>query len=172
VIPLDFLRSLMRRPVSDEALTLAHHLGETLGPRFAGPPPGAAAAPAGAALAWAALDHIHAHPEEYDRLVWIARPTTGGPLVAGFDARVCLLAGDQPDFDPRSPAGPYGTARVTVGGVRRGVRDRACELLGLDPAARNPVLTPLSTDGLAALVEWTFGPRPVDDVPPNAGGAS
>lgn len=104
-----------------------------------------------AELAWAAIDHIEANPETYDGIVWIARH--GNLITADFAGRVCLINGDQPDFDSGTEhETPWVT---TTDGDLVSVPWRAKTLLGIDPYDECAELP-----GTAAEVEKLFGPRP------------
>lgn len=103
-----------------------------------------------AELAWAAIDHITANPDAYDGLVWISRGH--GPMVADFAGRVCLIAGETPDFD--DDANETAWLRTDTGGMVL-VSFRAKQLLGIDPYDECETLPET-----AAEVEKRFGPRP------------
>jgi hypothetical protein len=155
VSAIEYLRWMMRRPITDETPAIAPYAGETSGARINRLAPETAPPLTGAALAWAALDHIQARPEEYDPLVFIAR-SGNGPLVAGFDGRVCLLAGDAAMFDRSERE----TLRVTTPDRAPWlVFDRAAHLLGIS-SEHLLIATPPTSRDLPALVGQTFGPRP------------
>jgi hypothetical protein len=116
-----------------------------------------------AELAYRALDHIDAFPEQHEQGVWIANNACG--TVACLAGRVCLLSGDQPDDDIYENDR---TAGVLPAGADEStdVSERAAELLGLpgyDPesAYGHPLFNARNTrDDLGRLVAEIFGPRP------------
>ncbi len=119
-----------------------------------------------AELAYRVLDHIDAHPSEWNQTVWVLNEGDCGTsaCAAGW---TCLLAGDQPRFhSDGDPEAEY----VTPGGKRSRVYipDRAAELLGMEPDGGEQtgyrLFEPNNTrDDLGRLVAEIFGPRPVTD---------
>ncbi len=112
-----------------------------------------------AALAYAVLDHIDAHPEQWNQNEWWCR--TGG-CFAGW---TCVLSGDEPVHDG---------CTWQAGG--RDVSERAAELLGFDDEEEmhDTAFAALGHPGdefdlfnggndradLGRIVEALFGPRP------------
>lgn len=120
-----------------------------------------------AELAYKVLDHIDAHPEQWNQGVYIGKAECG--TVACFAGWACLLSGEEPRFpDDR----PLTDMLLRPSGAWTLVPERAEVLLGIerfvdeledpeDPdddvdlfAANN------SREWLGVLVEHLFGPRP------------
>jgi hypothetical protein len=113
-----------------------------------------------AGLAYAVLDHIDAHPEQWDQDVWMGKADCG--TIACFAGWVCLLSGEEPDFDE--------WMELLDG---KSVPERAEELLGAprylayvtgDWGDRRDLFAGENTrEQLGAYVEEIFGMRPVGE---------
>jgi len=123
-----------------------------------------------AELAYRALDHIDANPDQHDQRVWISKDSCG--TVACLAGWVCLLAGDKPAYEP------YGedpeTELVTVLSVGTpaydmGVPRRAADLLGIPYDSTSLFGHRLfsadnTREDLGRIVAEIFGPRPDEPV--------
>lgn len=120
-----------------------------------------------AALAYAVLDQIDAHPEQWNQGVWVGRAACG--TVACLAGWACLLAGDRAAYLGDDEE----TDRVTIDGDTEQAYDklipaRAAELLGIpfDPigySGHELFRVTHSREDLGRLVEEIFGPRPDSD---------
>jgi hypothetical protein len=109
-------------------------------------------------LAYKALDHIDAHPEQWDQGIWIIESECG--TVGCFAGWAVLLAGGTVGltagrYDPVVTGGPEGIVGLIVD-------DAAEVLLRSDCIAGNrDLFDPHNTRGdLGRLVAEIFGPRP------------
>lgn len=115
-------------------------------------------------LAWKVLDHIAAHPEQWDQKTWLKRTDCGtAGCFAGWTA---LLSGDKPDWLECGGAlfGEY-TSFVRVNAnnrmVGRTVETRAAELLDIDEEDAYFLFNATNDlDDLTRYVNKIFGPRP------------
>lgn len=126
-----------------------------------------------AALAYRVLDHIDAHPEQWNQGLYIGKAECG--TVACFAGWTCLLSGETPSY---FGDGQTETSWLTFNGDQIPVADRAEQLLGVDRyielgegGADDLFGGGNSREDLGELVEELFGPRPAD-LPPHAGSAS
>lgn len=123
-----------------------------------------------AALAYAVLDQITAHPQRWDQSNWITE--TDCDTAACFAGWACLLSGDRPSHEQGVlRPGPSGTfkhlAAVEVAGIflPRTVRYRAAELLDIGCNDADALFAWNNTiDQLHQLVARIFGPRPLPNV--------
>lgn len=117
-----------------------------------------------AALAYRVLDHIDAHPEQWDQGDWWRR--TGCGTRGCFAGWALALSGvEMPDH-------PFASDLVTVDGERFLLRAAAYGLLGLDPDGaygfdENDNFVELfdgdnTRERLGLIVEQLFGPRPTE----------
>lgn len=111
-----------------------------------------------AALAYAVLDHIDAHPEEWNQAVWFRRPQVGCGTTACFAGWTSLLSGDEPDW-------AHAYQRQTDGVISDGrslyIVGRAMGLLGIDDHQADALFYGANTrEDLGRLVAQIFGHRP------------
>jgi hypothetical protein len=109
-----------------------------------------------AGLAYAALDHIDAHPEQWEQDVWIDKADCG--TIACFAGWVCLLSGEKPGMELR---------------IGKSVPERAAELLGASRYLyevtgelgdhRDLFAGANTREQLGEYVEEIFGMRPVGE---------
>jgi hypothetical protein len=112
-----------------------------------------------AALAYRVLDHIDAHPEQWQQESWISRPDGAGCGTAGcFAGWASMLSGDKPHWW----SGPSErTDTVTVDGCQHFLGERAAELLGIPDEDADDLFEPHNTRAdLGRLVEKIFGLLP------------
>lgn len=78
------------------------------------------------------LDHIDAHPDEWNQGAWIQRTATSScgtaACIAGW---ACLINGDQPDFANDYAQGSHTPVVTLDDGASATVAERAQQLLGL-----------------------------------------
>jgi len=112
-----------------------------------------------AELAYLVLDHIDAHPEQWDQGRWISRPDGADCGTAGcFAGWACMLSGNQPDWTMSN--GKW-TNTVTADGYWKYVGDRAAELLGISEVDAEMLFdADNQRDDLDRHVAEIFGPRP------------
>jgi hypothetical protein len=119
-----------------------------------------------AELAYRVLDHIDAHPEQWNQSLYIGKAECG--TVACFAGWTVLLSGATPKF-----YGVYegSTAAAALGGLHHVVPELAEELLGASRWVETfvdgePDMDLFDQDNsredLGRLVAEIFGPRPVD----------
>lgn len=110
-----------------------------------------------AELAYQVLDHIDAHPEQWDQGLYIGKAECG--TVACFAGWAVLLSGAVPVYSD------YTCRRadlVRVDDRTRNIDDYAEELLGARRwIGERSLFDPMNTrDDLGEMVERVFGPRP------------
>jgi hypothetical protein len=113
-----------------------------------------------AELAYKVLDHIDAHPEQWDQgLWWIEQDDDFCGTVGCFAGWTCALSGERPTLDEDGDPLAHGVP----------VAERAAQLLGfaaeceLDdaiPEGRSLFSPTNSRRDLGRLVAGVFGPRP------------
>lgn len=125
-----------------------------------------------AELAYRVLDHIDAHPEQWNQRWWFTQLECG--TAACFAGWACILSGDQPRVTDADDEGEFSTV-IRPDGLLDNVEDRAEALLGLDDRRSSMLFFALnSREDLGQYVANIFGPRPAattavhrkpDDVP-------
>lgn len=124
-----------------------------------------------AALAYAVLDQITAHPQTWDQSFWITETDCG--TAACFAGWACLLSGDRPSHE--QGVLELGRSRmlfrhidfVEVDGsiLPNPVRYRAADLLGIGYGDAHALFASSNTiDQLHQLVTRIFGPHPLPNV--------
>lgn len=112
-----------------------------------------------AELAYAVLDQIDAHPEQWFQGLWIGRDECG--TSGCFAGWTCLLSGDVPAFEHGDEED---TEYVAIDGTLRYIPLRAAELLGIEYRVGyiyDTLFDPSNKrDDLGRLVSEIFGPRP------------
>lgn len=116
-----------------------------------------------AALAYRVLDHIDAHPEQWNQGLYIGKAECG--TVACFAGWACLLSGEEPLF---SMWDPNETSWLRAGRDEFPVSERAQQLLGVsryvehdDQEHDDDLFGGHNTrEDLGRLVAEIFGPRP------------
>lgn len=110
-----------------------------------------------AELAYKVLDHIDAHPEQWQQDLYIGKTECG--TVACFAGWTVLLSGGVPHH--WSGRSDDVTAEVIFDGNEESVSYRAQLLLGADRWVREDLFDVYNTrEDLGRLVEEIFGPRP------------
>lgn len=111
-----------------------------------------------AALAYAVLDRIDAHPEQWRQGWWFTKLDCG--TAACFAGWACVLSGDKPRVADADMEGEFSTV-IRPDGILDNVEDRAEVLLGLDGEQGSSLFYSDNTrDDLGRLVAEIFGPRP------------
>jgi hypothetical protein len=115
-----------------------------------------------AELAWRVLDHIDAHPEQWNQGLYIGKAECG--TVGCFAGWTVLLSGAQPIYGATTG---YQTAYIEVDGRFKHVGDYAEELLGVSRWADEGTDEEWdlfhegnTREDLERLVGQMFGPRP------------
>jgi len=107
-----------------------------------------------AELAYKVLDHIDAHPKQWDQSFWLDRTDCG--TVGCFAGWATALSGLEAKFNE------WGYGRyVEVDGQPTMFREAAKELLGIGEEEGNALFSADNTrEALGELVAEIFGPRP------------
>jgi hypothetical protein len=112
-----------------------------------------------AELAYKVLDHIDAHPEQWNQGDWLGKTSCG---TAGcFAGWAVVLAGLDLLFDEPDPEFPdYSPALFVIGADgQRDIPSAARDVLGLKESGF--LFSPVNTrKGLGIIVAELFGPRP------------
>lgn len=110
-----------------------------------------------AALAYAVLDHIDAHPERWRQSWWFTELDCG--TAACFAGWACVLSGDRPRVDDADQEGEFSTV-IRPDGILDDVEQRAEELLGIQDDSANLFYSGNTREDLGNLVAEIFGSRP------------
>lgn len=114
-----------------------------------------------AELAYAVLDHIDAHPEQWNQGVWVRIRVRGCGTAACFAGWASLLSGDEPYEHWSSDNGASSEIRSAETGRIRQVRNRARDLLRItDWQADDLFDAGRIRSELDDAVAEIFGPRP------------
>lgn len=117
-----------------------------------------------AELAWRVLDHIDAHPEQWDQESWATKNDCG--TAACFAGWTCLLSGDKPVWSEWANVEDSTAYVTTAANQERTVSRRAAELLGIkrddegDDEGDDLFNAYNTRDDLGRLVAEIFGPPP------------
>jgi hypothetical protein len=114
-----------------------------------------------AELAYAVLDHIDAHPEQWRQGWWLTKLDCG--TAACFAGWACILSGDKPVLDDPDEDGDEIEFSLVelVDGSKAHIEERAAQLLGIGPdRAYNLFSADNSRKDLDGKVATIFGPRP------------